>query len=416
MHSADPETRPPLPEAPPAGTGSFEVRPETPAFEAREVHDLYWVLAGSQGLRAGWSLAIFAVLYRLFSGVVGLVVSGLVPTISEFEFSPRFALIGEMIPLLALVGALAVLAQVEHRKILNYNLAGPRPAASFFEGAAAGFAALSVLVGVLALGGWLHFGAVGLSGKRIMLYAAAWGAVFLLVGLFEEGTFRCYLQFTLTRGVNFWWALAIVAALCLDLLLRAMGNPAGILGALWLRVMPGSGGNGVYGVYAVALLGLVPCLMLYLKEAQGAGFWQAAWVTSTFFGYIHTSNSGENWIGIFSAAFIGFVFCVSVRVTGSAWWAIGCHTAWDWAETYFYGTADSGIQARGHFLSTSPAGNTLWSGGADGPEGSLLVLAAIMLLLAALLAIHGRRRSGARSIRSFIADGWESTNPHRPRS
>jgi membrane protease YdiL (CAAX protease family) len=215
------------------------------------------------------------------------------------------------------------------------------------------------------------------------------------VGLFEEGTFRCYLQFTLTRGINFWWALAIVAALCLDLLLRAIGNGAGVVGALWLGLMPAAGGNGAWGVYAIALLGLLPCLLLHLRKAEGAGFWQAAWVTSTLFGFIHTNNNGENWIGIFAAALIGFVFCVSVRLTGSAWWAIGCHAAWDWAETYFYGTADSGLQARGHLLSTSPAGNPLWSGGADGPEGSLLVLGAILLLLAALLVVYGRKNESA---------------------
>ena len=131
---------------------------------------------------------------------------------------------------------------------------------------------------------------------------------------------------------------------------------------------------------------------VHIKKAARSGFWQAAWVTSTLFGFIHTGNNGENWIGIFAAAAIGFVFCVSVWVTGSAWWAIGCHAAWDWAETYFYGTADSGFAAKGHFLTTSPAGAAIWSGGADGPEGSLLVLGAILLLLLALLAIYGRKR------------------------
>jgi hypothetical protein len=81
-------------------------------------------------------------------------------------------------------------------------------------------------------------------------------------------------------------------------------------------------------------------------------------------------------------------------VAGSAWWAIGCHAAWDWAETFFYGTADSGLVAPGHYLTTSPAGNALWSGGADGPEGSLLVLG-VILLLVALLVIYGRRKAAA---------------------
>jgi hypothetical protein len=35
----------------------------------------------------------------------------------------------------------------------------------------------------------------------------------------------------------------------------------------------------------------------------------------------------------------------------------------------------------------------LWSGGANGPEGSLLVLGAILLLLAALILIYGRKKA-----------------------
>ena len=94
---------------------------------------------------------------------------------------------------------------------------------------------------------------------------------------------------------------------------------------------------------------------------------------------------------LFAAAFIGFVFCVSVWVTGSAWWAIGCHAAWDWAETYFYGTADSGFVAPGHLFSTSPAGNPLWSGGTVGPEGSLLIIPVVLLILVWLVIFYRRR-------------------------
>ena len=89
--------------------------------------------------------------------------------------------------------------------------------------------------------------------------------------------------------------------------------------------------------------------------------------------------------------FIGFIFCVSIWLTGSAWWAIGCHAAWDWAETFFYGTADSGRVGTGHFLTTNPAGNALLSGGEAGPEGSLLVLGIMALLLAALIVLYTRK-------------------------
>ena len=142
-----------------------------------------------------------------------------------------------------------------------------------------------------------------------------------------------------------------------------------------------------------------------MNKAASSNFWQASWVTSTLFGLIHTGNNGENWIGIFAAGAIGFVFVVSVWVTGSAWWAIGCHAAWDWAETFFYGAADSGNVATGHYLTVTPAGPVLWSGGTDGPEGSVLVIGIIVLLAVALVAIYRRpepaQRSRQRRLRSW---------------
>jgi membrane protease YdiL (CAAX protease family) len=245
-----------------------------------------------------------------------------------------------------------------------------------------GFAALSALIGGLAWGGWLKFGPVALSGAGIVKFGALWALAFLTVGFVEEGLFRCYLQFTLTRGVNFWWALGAIALICAYLLWRGKGN-------------------GVWGVYVIAALGLIPCLLLHLFKTQGASFWQAAWVTSTLFGFIHTGNNGETWIGIFAAAFIGFAFCVSIWATGSAWWAIGCHAAWDWAETYFYGTADSGLPPQGHYLTANPAGPVIWSGGTDGPEGSLLVIAVVLLLVLFLVA-YGRWKHASLATRVSI--------------
>ena len=214
------------------------------------------------------------------------------------------------------MASVLIVAAIERRRLADYNLGGSKRFALLLSGAVAGFVAISVLVGVLDAGGWLRFGPVALAGPSIVKYALLWGLGFALVGLFEEGAFRCYLLSTLERGLNFWWALAVVGPY-----------------ALYLAANPDA--HGAWGVYAVAMAGLFPCLYLHLRKTPRSGFWQAAWVTSVGFGFIHTYNPGENWMGILAAATIGFVFCVSVRLTGSAWWAIGCHASWDWAESTF---------------------------------------------------------------------------------
>jgi membrane protease YdiL (CAAX protease family) len=396
----DPEIQPARGEMPPGETApgaAPSAEPVPLTVDTKEYRGLRWIFIGSQGLRAGWSVLIAVILYRLFTPVLGTIAVGFYPALATSDFSPTAALFQELIPLLSMVAAGILLARIEQRGILDYNLNGPRRPLHFVAGLAGGFAGLSALVGALAWGGWLHFGPIALSGTAILKFGMLWGVVFLLVGCVEEGIFRCFLQFTLTRGISFWWALGVIGVVCLDLLLRSTGN-AGIISFLWLSPLPMVRGDGAWGVYAVAVLGLLPCLLLHMRKVPGAAFWQAAWVTSTLFGLIHLSNGGENFIGIFAAAAIGFVFCVSVRLTGSAWWAIGCHAAWDWAETYFYGTADSGLSAQGHYLTSIPAGNPLWSGGADGPEGSLLVLGVILLLLVALVAVYGRGSSAAPAL------------------
>ncbi|WP_263357171.1 CPBP family intramembrane glutamic endopeptidase [Acidicapsa ligni] len=345
--------------------------------EPAETRFLKWVVLGENGLRVGWSVALFLVLAFLGMGLFGAV--AMLFAQKFFNINPRHltatsTIYVEAIQLLGLLAAAAVAALNERRRILDYNLTGPNRVRHFFTGLVGGFAALSALVLALHAGGWLHFGPVSLSGATILQFGALWGIGFLLTGLGEEGMTRCYMLFTLARGINYWWAFGTVSCF-----------------SLFAYLNPQSNGSG--GVYLMAALGVLPCLLLHLKKSPSAGFWESAWLTSTFFGYMHTFNAGESWIGIFSAAGIGFVFCVSVRLTGSAWWAIGFHAAWDWAQTFFYGTADSGMRPSGHYLTTIPSGLDFWSGGNAGPEGSILIVPVILLTLLALVLFYRRSRS-----------------------
>ena len=115
--------------------------------------------------------------------------------------------------------------------------------------------------------------------------------------------------------------------------------------------------------------------------ARGIGFWPAAIVLSTAFGLIHLANEGEHWQGLLAAAWIGLFFCLTLRRTGSLWFAVGFHAAWDWGETFVYSVPDSGmVYPRQQLLSSSLHGSSWLTGGTVGPEGSVLCFVVIALI------------------------------------
>jgi len=110
---------------------------------------------------------------------------------------------------------------------------------------------------------------------------------------------------------------------------------------------------------------------------RAISFWPAAFVLSCTFGLIHLSNGGEQWRGLLAAAAIGFFFCLTLQRTGSLWFAVGFHAAWDWGETFFYSVPDSGTVFPGHLLKSSFHGSRWLTGGIVGPEGSVLCFVVI---------------------------------------
>jgi len=124
---------------------------------------------------------------------------------------------------------------------------------------------------------------------------------------------------------------------------------------------------------------------------RGINFFWGSIILSIGFGLVHLSNPGETPLGIVAAASIGLVFCLSLWLTGSLFWAVGIHATWDWSQSFLFGVADSGLRTQGHFLDTHPNGNVLLSGGGTGPEGSVFVLLIISLVALGLYLVWGRK-------------------------
>lgn len=177
--------------------------------------------------------------------------------------------------------------------------------------------------------------------------------------------------------------LGMIGLLVAGLLLFGYGRlepPAvGWAAALW---------SGLAWAVAALLIGFTEeiafrgYLFAILRERYG--FLIGMLVVTGLFMSAHAHNADENLIGLLTTAVVSVLFCLAIVRSGALWWVIGCHAAWDWAESYFFGSADSGMYSSGRLLTMLPHGNAYLSGGTDGPEGSLLCLAVLIAVILAL--------------------------------
>lgn len=280
---------------------------------------IQWVFFGPQGeIRVGWRLLMATSLFFAIATVFGAgltripaVHSRLASLRARGVITPMALLFGEGLSVCAVFLSALIMARIENRSFTQYGL--PSRGAfgkRFWQGAILGFSTLSLLMGGIGalhgfeLGGWAASSGEAL--RNGLLYLAA----FLLVGVFEEFSFRGYLQATLSQAI---------------------------------------------------------------------GFWPAATVLSIVFGASHAQNLGESKLGALMAVGYGLFGAFCLQRTGNLWFIIGEHATWDWGETYFYSVPNSGVTAAGHLLNSSFHGPVWLTGGAAGPEGSVLVFAILAL-------------------------------------
>jgi membrane protease YdiL (CAAX protease family) len=118
--------------------------------------------------------------------------------------------------------------------------------------------------------------------------------------------------------------------------------------------------------------------------ADGIGFWPAAILLSVLFGAVHKQNSGEDWIGVASVVLAGLFWSFTLKRTGSLWFALGMHAAFDFGETFLFSVPDSGMIFPGHLSNATLHGPNWLTGGSPGPEASIidfLILALFFFLV-----------------------------------
>ena len=188
------------------------------------------------------------------------------------------------------------------------------------------------------------------------------------------------------------WGVALMSALAGCLI---AGRQVAIEGSL----LRGGDVPAYAAAYAAAfLVAAIAEETLYRGYAQATlarlvGFWPAALLLSLAFGLVHLGNTGESSLAIANAVAAGVVLSLCLRLSGSLWWGIGFHAAWNWAQSFVFGAPASGYLIEKRFLQWRALGDPFWSGGPSGPEGSTLALPTLCIaavIIAATFRCHGR--------------------------
>jgi uncharacterized protein len=275
------------------------------------------------GLRAGWRLLIFVVIFlALLFGSTSVLVQILRPV--QRVFSPSFQFFAELLSFVSAAVAAWIMSKIESRPMGAYGLPlGGAFGKMFWQGCGFGLLEICLLIGVIGARRGYSFGTLAEHGGQMLRWALFWAVFFLIVGFFEEFLFRGYALYTL---------------------------------------------------------------------AEGIGFWPAAIVLAIGFGGIHRGNSGENWVGVAGVLLVGLFWSFTLKRTGSLWFAVGMHAAFDFGETFLFSVPDSGMIFPGHLSNAALHGPEWLTGGTPGPEGSIIDFLILLVFFFVFDRLHPARR------------------------
>jgi membrane protease YdiL (CAAX protease family) len=182
-----------------------------------------------------------------------------------------------------------------------------------------------------------------------------------------------------------------------------VGGAMIISGGMQIHGLALSGG----GLFSSALLWLGAMVLVGLNEEylfrgyalqslwRGAGFWPAALITTAIFAGLHLTKPHESVMDIGMIFVLGLALCLSIRRTGTLWWAVGWHTAFDFGQFFVIGTRNGGQTPIGHLFNVTFTGPDWITGGELGTEASAFMVPAA---IATFIYVHrylGRKsRSG----------------------
>ncbi|GAA0716029.1 type II CAAX endopeptidase family protein [Dokdonella soli] len=114
---------------------------------------------------------------------------------------------------------------------------------------------------------------------------------------------------------------------------------------------------------------------------RSLGFWPASIATTAVFVALHYFfKQGENIWDVITLVSLSLLMCDTVRRTGTLWFAVGFHVAFDYMQFFVIGTPNGALVPVGRMLDVNFQGPAWLTGGVLGTEASLLMYPAIALV------------------------------------
>lgn len=175
-----------------------------------------------------------------------------------------------------------------------------------------------------------------------------------------------------------------------------------VMGLLWALGVyhPGPWGSlaplasgALVGLCAAVLEEIVVRGFIFRLLSLATGTWIALLVSAALFGALHAFNPGATWFSSIAIALeAGILLAAAFVVTGRLWLPIGLHMAWNFTEGSVFGMSVSGGKQTPSLIGGTLNGPVILTGGAFGPEASILAvvvcLALALLLLARAVRLH----------------------------
>jgi len=300
-----------------------------------------FVNASEARLRAGWRIFLFLVLFWIFSAVI-FIIKPLFGEITKSAFLSDYSLL--VVSFLAVAASISVpIARkfMDKRTVISLGLKPDRRALSdlFFGFLLSGLSAGSFLWVVVELG-YVNYQGISFAS---------------LDEAMPEGT-----------GFRDWIRIFSLVSMSLFLLEH-------ILVGYWEEL--------VFRGY------------LFGNFRDGMGLILAILVSCLLYGFVHSANPNATLISTAIIVLFGFMRLYGVLLTKMLWLSMGMHIGWNFFQGPIFGFAASGHESA-TLVQLEILGPDWLSGGAYGPEGSVLIIPILIINLLLMYLWNRFNRKG----------------------